>query len=346
MNIRTSAADSLQSDPLLLLEEKSTLFKGAELAIQDFIIGQSNVVRTSMLGILASGNVLLEGPPGTGKTRLSEVAGKVLGLKTQRIQFTSDLMPAEIIGSEILDTDPATGKKEFRFIDGPLFGAELLHADEINRASPKTQSAMLQAMQEKRVTLSNKQTRDLEKLFTVIATQNPANPEEGTYPLPRATLDRFIACVHVPHLTKEDAMRIMTMPENDEIEIPTITNSADLSEARAIVKKIAVSDKVQDYILRVDRATWDEKAAPDYLKNAFYYERDLYGSTDRGGIRLALSLQRLARASAFLQGKPAVDISDVQPLVVPSLIHRLGMPRMSEDMSAKEALEKLSLEMM
>lgn len=351
MNINVPRGESLNANPLLLLQEKSEKFRLAARTINKYYIGQPQVTQMVMLGVISGGHVLLEGPPGTGKTRLSEIAGKVLGMETNRIQFTSDMMPADIIGFD--SRDPVSGA--FNFNPGPLFGAQLLHADEINRASPKTQSGLLEAMQERSVTLiGKKEKRPLDKLFTVIATQNPTNEAEGTMPLPRAMLDRFVACVHVPHLSRENAKRILEMPPNDEIEIETVLDDSAIGAARSVLKDIVVPSHVSDYILDIDRSTWDkgfmENKAP-YMGRIFNYETDLYGHSERGGMRVSQSLRRLAQASAFLRGDTVVEIGDVQPLVVPTLIHRLGAPRFVKKAqddgpsNAPEALHHLSLDM-
>jgi MoxR-like ATPase len=234
-----------------LAEELGDRFVKAREAISTFIFGQKNVVDQVLITLLAGGNGLLIGVPGLAKTRLVDTFGTVLGMDTKRIQFTPDLMPGDIVGSEVLE-EAEDGRRTFRFIKGPVF-CQLLMADEINRASPRTQSALLQAMQERHVTVAG-QRYDLPKPFHVLATQNPLE-QEGTYPLPEAQLDRFLMQVDVGYPDREaENLMLMRTTVGDEKPPQAVLNPEILMKAQALVRRLPVGEKVVQAILGLVRS--------------------------------------------------------------------------------------------
>jgi MoxR-like ATPase len=281
--------------------------------IGQVIFGQEQTVEQSLISILAGGHVLLIGVPGLAKTKLVDCLGRVLGLDTRRVPCTPDLMPADIIGSEVLE-EGESGRRSFRFIPGPVF-CQLLMADEINRASPRTQSALLQAMQENRVSVAG-QTHMLPQPFHVLATQNPLE-QEGTYPLPEAQLDRFLLQIDVdyPALAAERQMLIVTTGSADQ-EPQAVMNGEDLQKAQRIVRRIPVGDKVLDAILKMVRAGRSgEGELTDVTKHL------AWGPGPRAGQALMLA----TRARALLQGRLSPSIDDVVALAHPVLRHRIAL---------------------
>ncbi|HEX3573943.1 MAG TPA: AAA family ATPase, partial [Rhodopila sp.] len=231
-------------------------------AIGRVIFGQDEVIDQTLITLLSGGHVLLVGVPGLGKSRLVETLGVVLGMATKRIQFTPDLMPADIVGSEVLDE--TEGRRAFRFVPGPVF-CQLLMADEINRASPRTQSALLQAMQEQRVAIGGVE-HALPRPFHVLATQNPIE-QEGTYPLPEAQLDRFLLEINVtyPDLDAERTMLLATTGAHDARPVQAMTTE-DLLTSQALVRRLPVGEKVVDAILALVRGCRPESAADDIVR--------------------------------------------------------------------------------
>ena len=267
------------------------------------IIGQKDVIRQVILAMLAGGNVLLEGMPGLGKSMLVRTISEVLALTFKRIQFTPDLMPSDVTGTNIMVKEDA--RSSFRFEQGPIF-ANLVLADEINRATPKTQSALLEAMQEHTVTVGNESHR-LQEPFLVLATQNPIE-QEGTYPLPEAQLDRFLFKVLVPFPDKEELRGIVQLTEGtDKPEIHSIMTGEELLAARTMVSQIPIADAVMDYILDLVMAT--------HQKNPYIRE----GASPRA----AQAIIRTARARAFMEGRFNVAFEDVKSVAYPVLRHRI-----------------------
>ena len=267
------------------------------------IIGQKDVIRQVILAMLAGGNVLLEGMPGLGKTMLVRTISEVLALTFKRIQFTPDLMPSDVTGTNIMVKEDA--RSSFRFEQGPIF-ANLGLADEINRATPKTQSALLEAMQAHTVTVGNESHR-LQEPFLVLATQNPIE-QEGTYPLPEAQLDRFLFKVLVPFPDKEELRGIVQLTEGaDKPEIHSIMTGEELLAARTMVSQIPIADAVMDYILDLVMAT--------HQKNPYIRE----GASPRA----AQAIIRTARARAFMEGRFNVAFEDVKSVAYPVLRHRI-----------------------
>src|SRR5579872_4555099 len=239
------------ADAEALADEVGARFSVAREAIAKYIFGQKTVVDQVLITLLAGGNGLLIGVPGLAKTRLVDTMGIVLGMDTKRIQFTPDLMPGDIVGSEVLE-EADDGRRTFRFVKGPVF-CQLLMADEINRASPRTQSALLQAMQERHVTIAG-QRYDLPRPFHVLATQNPLE-QEGTYPLPEAQLDRFLLQIDVGYPDREAERRMLLATTfGEEKSAVRVCGPDDLIDAQSLVRRIPVGEKVMDSILALVRA--------------------------------------------------------------------------------------------
>lgn len=286
----------------------------AKAMISHRFIGQTRVVDLTLSALLCGGHGLLIGLPGLGKTRLVDALSTVMGLDGARIQFTPDLMPADILGSEVLDED-VDGRRAFRFIEGPVF-CQLLLADEINRASPRTQSALLQAMQEKQVSIAGKE-RDLGVPFHVLATQNPIE-QEGTYPLPEAQLDRFLVQIDVdyPDRDTEKAIILATTGVEDG-EVSQVFSAQDLLEAQTLLRRMPVGDAVLELILDLVRTCRPE----DELATDAVRENVSWGP----GPRAAQALMLMVRATALLDGRLAPTLDDVVDMARPVLMHRMAL---------------------
>ncbi|MEM7641475.1 MAG: MoxR family ATPase [Pseudomonadota bacterium] len=286
----------------------------ARAAIGTRIIGQDEVVELALAAMLSGGHALLMGLPGLGKTRLVETLSTVMGMTGNRIQFTPDLMPSDILGAEVLETT-ADGSRSFRYIEGPIF-AQLLMADEINRASPRTQSALLQAMQEREVTVAG-QTHKLPAPFHVLATQNPIE-QEGTYPLPEAQLDRFLVKIDVDYPDRDTERAIvLATTGTDEGEARHVFDAEELMAAQKVVRRMPVGESVVELILDLVRACRpDEAEAPENVR-----KHVAWGP----GPRAAQALMLLVRAQALLEGRLAPDPSDVARLARPVLSHRMAL---------------------
>ena len=277
------------------------------------IHGQQEVVDQALITLLSGGHVLLVGVPGLGKSRLVETLGVVMGLATKRVQFTPDLMPADILGSEVLDEDEA-GRRRFRFVPGPVF-CQLLMADEINRASPRTQSALLQAMQEQTVTVGGVE-HPLPRPFHVLATQNPIE-QEGTYPLPEAQLDRFLLEITVtyPERAAERAMLIATTGAAEAPPDPGLT-AEELLRAQALIRRVPVGETVLDAILAIVRGGRPESSEDEIVRRHVAWGP---------GPRAAQALMLATRARALLDGRLAPSVEDVIALAQPVLRHRMAL---------------------
>ena len=287
----------------------------AKQAVGKVVFGQENVIERVLITLLSGGHGLLIGVPGTAKTLMVETFGTVLGLDAKRIQFTPDLMPSDIIGSEVLeDAQAAGGRRSFRFIKGPIF-AQLLMADEINRASPKTQSALLQAMQEHHVSVAGAR-HDVPQPFHVLATQNPLE-QEGTYPLPEAQLDRFLLQIDVGYtdLAAERRMLFSTTGV-DAAKAEAVMTAEELMAIQRLVRQIPVPDKVVEAILRLVRS-----ARPATGQGAETDRLIAWGPGPRASQALMLAI----RAKALLEGRLAPSIDDVMALADPVLKHRMAL---------------------
>jgi MoxR-like ATPase len=310
--------------------------KQARAEIDKVFRGQKEAVDNTLITMIAGGNLLMVGVPGLGKTLFVSVIGKVMGLESSRVQFTPDMLPSDIIGSEVLEED-ADGKKSFRFIKGPIF-TQLLMADEINRAPPKTQSALLQAMQEHKVTVAG-ETHLLQKPFFVMATQNPVE-QEGTYPLPEAQLDRFLMKIDIGY-PDEEAERwlisnttgpsgnLMEMFEraasgedltkptikDSELKVNSVLGKNDLILMRELAANMPLSDGVKDTILKLVRLSRPEDPnSPQFVKDSVEWG---------AGPRAAQALAKAARAKALIEGRTAPTVNDVLSLAQPILGHRI-----------------------
>lgn len=281
--------------------------------IQKFILGQDQVIRLSLTTILSGGHAVLIGLPGLGKTRLVHTLSAVMGLDTKRIQCTPDLMPADILGSEILQQDQ-DGQRHFRFIEGPVF-CQLLMADEINRASPRTQSALLEAMQERRVTIAG-HSRDLPQPFHVLATQNPLE-QEGTYPLPEAQRDRFLMQIDVgyPDLEQEKSM-VLATTAGVESAPKLLFSSEKLLELQHLIREMPVGDAVLQAALKLVRA----------LRPGSESTKDVREYVEWGpGPRASQALIQTAKAYALLDGRTTPAVEDIKTLAIPVLKHRMAI---------------------
>ena len=295
------------------------------------IYGQESVVERTLVAILAGGHALLVGVPGLAKTKLVETLGVVLGMDARRIQFTPDLMPSDILGSEVMDQDDK-GKRSFRFVRGPIF-AQLLMADEINRASPRTQSALLQAMQEYHVTVAGAR-HDLPAPFHVLATQNPLE-QEGTYPLPEAQLDRFLMQVDVPYPDIEAERRILLETTGvTDARARNVTTPERLREIQRLIRRMPVPESVVEAILALVRS-----ARPG-LGNADTDKHVAWGP----GPRASQALTLCARARALYDGRLAPSVDDVRALAEPVLQHRMALTfaARADGVSVRDVIAKLA----
>ncbi len=277
------------------------------------IIGQQDILDYFLIALICKGHTLLVGVPGLAKTLLIKSMAELLDLKFSRIQFTPDLMPSDITGTEVIEEDHSTGKREFRFFQGPVFGNIIL-ADEINRTPPKTQSALLQAMQEHNVTTGG-QTYTLDEPFFVLATQNPIE-QEGTYPLPEAQLDRFMFNIKIVYPSRDDEVSIVrtTTGGNEEVLKSMITKS-ELLEFQDLIRRVPVADNVVEYAVDlVGNTRPNSETSPEYIK-----EWVDWGAGPRASQYLILG----AKGKAALEGRPTPDINDINELALPVLRHRL-----------------------
>ncbi len=305
----SSAASSIEKS----LEDTSARLSAARNEIGKVIFGQNDVVDKILITLISGGHVLLIGVPGVAKTLMVETVAKVMGLESARIQCTPDLMPADILGSEVLEQDE-NGKRNFRFIEGPVF-TQFLMADEINRASPRTQSALLQAMQEGSVTVAG-QKHSLPKPFHVLATQNPIE-QEGTYPLPEAQLDRFLMQIDVryPDIDSERAMLLATTT-NRASDLQTIFTEDDLIEMQRLVRDMPIGEKIVEAVLKLVRRGRPGDEASELVNRYVNWAP---------GPRASQALMLASRAKALLEGRAAPSVDDVIDLAEPILKHRMAL---------------------
>ena len=295
------------------LEAVGERLAAVRAAIGKVIFGQDEVIEQVLIAILGGGHALLVGAPGLAKTKLATTLGRVLGLEEKRVQFTPDLMPADILGSEVLEESDG-GRRQFRFVPGPVF-CQLMMADEINRASPRTQSALLQAMQEHHVTVAGVR-HDLPRPFHVLATQNPIE-QEGTYPLPEAQLDRFLLQIDVPYPSLDAERRMLfATTGSEEAQAEKVLSTTELMNAQRLTRVIPVGEQVAETILKVVRAA---RPGPD--ADEFVNRNVAWGPSPRASQALMLG----ARARALLQGRLSPSAEDVAALLEPVFKHRMAL---------------------
>ncbi|NLP28661.1 MAG: MoxR family ATPase [Clostridia bacterium] len=314
------------------IQELVNKIKEVEEEIGKAIIGQKDVINKVLIAIFTGGNVLLEGSPGLGKTQLVKTLAKVMDLSFSRIQFTPDLMPADVVGTNIISKD-SSGKGVFEFQQGPVF-SNLVLADEINRATPKTQSALLEAMQEHTVTVGSK-TYELEEPFMVLATQNPLE-NEGTYPLPEAQLDRFLFKIMVPYPNLEELRSIVAIIVNNEPEeLNKVIDKNEMLNIRKVLKEVPMSRAVEEYALKVILATHsDFEEAPELSKK---YIR--YGASPRA----AQAIISTAKVRAVMEGRYNVSFDDIKYVALPTLRHRffLNFNAVSDGVTTEMIIEEI-----
>ncbi|MGE0046636.1 MAG: AAA family ATPase [Hyphomonadaceae bacterium] len=313
MNTTSDIIDGAGPNLAAEAERAGETLARARAEIAKAVFGQERVVEQALACVLAGGHGLLVGAPGLAKTRLVQAMAQVLGLDWARVQFTPDLMPADILGSEVLDQDEA-GKRHFRFVKGPVF-TQLLMADEINRASPRTQSALLQAMQERQVTVAGV-AHDVPFPFHVLATQNPIE-HEGAYPLPEAQLDRFLLQIDVPYPDSETERKILVETTGlTEQEPQCVLDAQGLVALQTLVRRMPVGEKVLAAILNLVRS-----ARPGSSSDPRVNQHVAWGPGPRAGQALMLA----ARARALLRGRLAPALDDVAALARPALVHRMSL---------------------
>ncbi|GES45687.1 MoxR-like ATPase [Rhizobium sp. ERR 922] len=331
MGMIKSTETSLDEQAIIASAEKALGdIAAVRQEVSKVIFGQESVVENTLLAVLAGGHALLVGVPGLAKTKLVTTLGAVLGLASNRVQFTPDLMPSDILGSEVMDQDE-TGRRSFRFVKGPVF-AQLLMADEINRASPRTQSALLQSMQEYHVTIAG-QRYDLPAPFHVLATQNPLE-QEGTYPLPEAQLDRFLLQVDVDYPELADERRILLETTGlSEATPQAVIDAERLLEIQQLIRQMPVSDGVVDAILSLVRSARPGQG------NASTDKHVAWGPGPRAGQAMMLC----ARARALYEGRLAPSIDDIHALAEPVLEHRMALTfaARAEGMSVRDVISGL-----
>jgi len=317
-------------------EDKISKFLDAQNSLKaeigKVIVGQDAIVDGTINALFANGHVLLEGVPGLGKTLLVRTLSKVLDLSFNRIQFTPDLMPADVIGTNMVH-ETSDGKRAFEFQHGPIF-SHLILADEINRATPKTQSAMLEAMQERSVTAGGK-IRKLDTPFFVLATQNPID-QEGTYPLPEAQLDRFFYKLIVGYPTAEELSEVITRTtEENQIKVNKVVDGHTLSELQLLVKQVPVASHVKDYAVRLVLATHPNTETALDITNKFLR----FGSSPRGAQSLLLG----AKVRALTEGRFNVSFDDIVAVAFPALRHRLivNFEAEAEGITTDDVLDKI-----
>ena len=292
------------------IKEYHNIIDDIKKEIKKVMVGLETEIDNVLIGLLSNGHILLEGLPGLGKTMLVRTLSEVMDLDYSRIQFTPDLMPADIIGTNILMEEK--GKRYFEFQKGPLFG-QIILADEINRATPKTQSALLEAMQERSVTVAGK-TRKLQQPFFVLATQNPLEME-GTYPLPEAQIDRFFFKINIGYPDYDELKEILVRTTVEELpEIETVVTADEVIELQSLVKKMPVSSEVIDYVIRLILASQPKKQEAEETERLINY-----GSSPRGAQALILA----SKARAFSQTRFNVSFEDVRKIAYPALRHRI-----------------------
>lgn len=308
-----STGDEWTDDDLAKIKHLKSAHDRIMEQLRKAVVGQDQVVRLTMLGLFSQGHCLLMGVPGLGKTLLVRTLASCLSLDFKRVQFTPDLMPSDITGTEVIQEDKATGERQFRFLSGPIF-TNILLADEINRTPPKTQASLLESMQERQVTVGGVR-RKLDDPFFVLATQNPVE-QEGTYPLPEAQLDRFMFQINVGYPTEDEEMQILDMTTTGyKPQVDPVLSKEEILDLQQLVRKVRIAEDVKRYILRLVRSTRSsEKEAPDFVKKWL-----TWGASPRACQNLVLG----AKASAVLAGRNEAKIEDVKEVAQAVIGHRI-----------------------
>jgi MoxR-like ATPase len=308
-------ATDLTADEMAAVEKLQQAYHNLRAELGKAIVGQDEVIEELLIAMFCRGHALLVGVPGLAKTLLISTLSKTLGLSFNRIQFTPDLMPSDITGTEVIEDDKTQGGRSLRFLRGPIF-ANVILADEINRTPPKTQAALLEAMQEHQVTAGGKMHR-LPQPFFVLATQNPIE-QEGTYPLPEAQLDRFMFNIHVGYPSEDEEFQIVRLTtENRKIELKHILSGEDVMKLQETVRKVPVADHVIRYALQFSRMTRRNEpnaSVPDFVK-----EYVAWGAGPRASQYLILA----GKARALLKGRYHVSTEDIRQVAIPVLRHRI-----------------------
>ena len=329
----SAPAPAAVGDMQAIVQEMSEKTRVIEAEISKAIIGQKHVILQLLTAIISKGHVLMIGMPGLAKTMMIRTLSEVLDLKFRRIQFTPDLMPSDITGTDVLEVDEQTGKKEYRFIQGPIF-TNILLADEINRTPPKTQAALLEAMQEQRVTASG-QTYQLAPPFFVLATQNPLE-QEGTYPLPEAQLDRFMFSVYIDYPTEQDEETIAKVTTGQrQVDLQKVLTGAEILKLQEVVRGMPVSDHVVKFATRLVRSTRPADArAPEFIKKWIHCG---------AGPRASQFLVIAAKANAVIDGRLLVTADDVRNAARSVLRHRMftNFTADSEGMDTDKIVQRL-----
>jgi MoxR-like ATPase len=304
-----------REEPPIPLERVAELSTRLERELAKVIVGQQRVIREILIAFLAGGHCLLRGVPGLAKTLLIKKLSEAVDLKFNRIQFTPDLMPSDILGAEVIEEDRATGKRVIRFIRGPIF-ANIILADEINRTPPKTQAALLEAMQEYQITVNGVRFA-LDRPLFVLATQNPIE-QEGTYPLPEAQLDRFMFNVVIEYPSAEEERRILSQTTGTaDPSIAVVASGDEIERLHAVVREVPAASNAVDYAARLVRATrpsGGEETPPEFVRQWVRW-----GAGPRAGQALLLG----AKARALLEGRSAVSLEDIKAVALPVLRHRI-----------------------
>ncbi len=329
-------AGRVDEEDLRAAEQAAAVYGKLTGELSRVIIGQEEVLKQVLIALFAQGHCLLEGVPGLAKTLMISSISEMLSLDFSRIQFTPDLMPSDIVGTEILEEEEGTGRRRMKFVKGPIFGNIIL-GDEINRTPPKTQAALLQAMQEFEVTIAG-QTFELTRPFLVLGTQNPIE-QEGTYPLPEAQLDRFMFRILVDYPTFEEELQIAeTTTSQDRPTLNSLLDGAEIMQLQQVVRKVIVSKSIASYAVRLVRATRpDQDDSPDFVKEYL---------TWGAGPRACQALLMGAKANALLEGRFNASIEDIRYVAGPVLRHRLvtSFSAESDSVTTDTIIERLCKE--
>ncbi len=330
---KTTGNERMDDADLRAAEELTAAYHKMTRELERVIIGQGDVLKQILIALFSRGHCLLEGVPGLAKTLMVSTVADLLSLKFSRIQFTPDLMPSDITGTEILETEEGTGHRRMKFVKGPIFGNILL-GDEINRTPPKTQAALLQAMQEYKVTIAG-QDFPLERPFLVLGTQNPIE-QEGTYPLPEAQLDRFMFRILVDYPSYEDELKVAETTTSGELpRLQPIIDRAEIVRLQQVVLKVLVGKSVSAYAVQLVRATRPKTdEAPDFVKKYL---------TWGAGTRACMALLLAAKSHALLDGRVHVSGDDIRAIAKPVLRHRLvtSFAAESDGITTDHIVEKL-----